>query len=166
MLPGQFNYPNGLCVNHQEDLYVCDSENNRIQVFDLQLNFKHVFGEPGIGKSQFQCPSDVEFDCNDNIYVCEHDNHRIQVFTPQGQFICITGYKQSGSKELENPLALQIVNELLYVIHNHEITTFKTTGEHITSFGKGHLQQPNGLEVDIDGHVYVSSYLLNNIFVF
>ena len=164
-LPEQFNCPNGLRVNSREELFVCDSENNRIQVFDLGLNFKRVFGGPGTGKSQFQCPSDVEFDRDDNVYVCESDNHRIQVFTPQEQFVRIIRYKWLGSKEFENPLALCISRELLYVTQTHNITVFKTTGEIVATFGEGILQQSNGLEVDIDGYVYVSSHL-NTIFVF
>jgi DNA-binding beta-propeller fold protein YncE len=37
---GEFEYPNGLRVSKNNELYVCDSDNNRVQVFDLDLNFK------------------------------------------------------------------------------------------------------------------------------
>ena len=40
--PGQFNFPNGLRVSRQSELYICDSNNHRIQIFDLDLNFKRV----------------------------------------------------------------------------------------------------------------------------
>ena len=160
VLPGQFNFPNGLRINSRDHLYVCDSENNRIQVFDLQLNFKQVFGEPGTRKGQFMFPSDIDFDSSDNIYISDSNNHRIQVFTPQGRFSHIIGYKRFGSKELERPLNMHVLNDLMFVteFQKNHITVFKTSGELVTTFGKGVIQQPEGLEVDIDGYVYVTSH--------
>ena len=49
----EFNLPNGLRVSKNRELYVCDSSNNRVQVFDLDLNFKRSFGKKGGGKGQF-----------------------------------------------------------------------------------------------------------------
>jgi sugar lactone lactonase YvrE len=31
--PGRFYYPTGMCVDDENNLYVCDSENHRLQVF-------------------------------------------------------------------------------------------------------------------------------------
>ena len=45
----EFNFPNGLRVSKKRELYVCDSRNNRVQVFDLDLNFKQSFGKKGTG---------------------------------------------------------------------------------------------------------------------
>ena len=67
----EFNYPNGLRVSKKRELYVCDSFNNRVQVFDLNLNFKRAFGKQGTGKGQFNFPADVNFDSSGNIYVTE-----------------------------------------------------------------------------------------------
>ena len=166
-LSGYFNFPNGIRINDQEELYVCDSLNNRIQVFDLQLGFERIFGSPGNGKGQFSFPSDVDFDSSGNIYVADSYNHRIQVFTPQERYVRVIGYKRFGSKELERPLNMHIVDDFLFVTEyqkNH-VTVFKTSGELVTIFGKGILQQPEGIEVDIDGYVYVTSHS-SRIFVF
>ena len=78
----EFNGPNGLRVSKNNELYVCDSYNNRVQVFDLNLNFKRSFGKKGTGKGQFDFPADINFDSKGNIYVTDIKNHRIQVFTP------------------------------------------------------------------------------------
>ena len=163
--PGEFNYPMGLRINSRQELYVCDSRNNRLQVFDLQLNFKHVFGEQqGI---KFHFPSDVDFDDSDNIYVCDSHNDRIQVFTPQGQFTHFIGYKTPEIKELQLPLKLSIFNGLLFVTQTKKdhVTVFETSGELVTRFGQGILQQPEGIQVDPDGYAYVSSHQ-SKIFVF
>ena len=167
ILPEQFNFPNGIRINNQEELYVCDSKNNRIQVFDLQLGFKRIFGGPGNGKGQFSCPSDVDFDSSGNIYVADSFNHRVQVFTPQECYVRVIGYKRFGSKELQHPLNMHIVNDFLFVTEHEKnhVTVFKTSGELVTIFGNGILQQPEGIEVDEDGYVYVTSHF-SKIFVF
>ena len=169
-LPGQFNFPMGLCINSRKQLYICDSRNDRVQVFDLQLKFKRMFGRQGSGKGQFQFPTDIAFDSSDNIYVCDSHNHQIQVFTPSGGFICFIRNKwtQFGpAEELQLPLNVCIFNDLLYVTQTKQnyIVVFKTTGELVKRFGHGVLQQSEGIEVDADGYVYVSSHH-SKIFVF
>ena len=156
--PGQFNDPCGLRVSNWEELYVCDRQNNRIQVFDLQLKFKRLFGESGTKKGQFRFPSDIDFDSSDNIYICDYQNNRIQVFTPQEQFIRFIGYKRVGPRELEKPVTLRIFNNSLFIAHKSYIAVYKVSGELVTTVGEGVLQHPEGLEVDKDGYVYVSSH--------
>ena len=153
--PGEFNYPNGLRVSSREELYVCDSENNRIQVFDLDLNFKREFGGPGTGKDQFSFPADVEFDSSDNIYISDNGNHRIQVFTPQEHFVSFIRHKK-----LNGPLNMCIINDLLFVtdVKKCRIVVLKTSGEFITTIEDGTLDQPEGIQVDQDGYVYVTSH--------
>ena len=154
--PGKFNFPNGLRVNSRQELYVCDSLNNRIQVFDLDLNFKREFGGPGTGKAQFSAPADVEFDSNDNIYISEEKNHRIQVFTPKDQFVCFIRHRR-----LNNPLNMCIINDFLFVtdIKKCRIVVFKKSGEFVTTIGDGTLDRPEGIQLDQDGYVYVTSHL-------
>ena len=167
ILPGQFNFPSGIRVSPQDELYICDSRNNRLQVFDLQLRFKRVFGSQGSGKGQFSLPADVDFDSSGNIYISDTNNHRIQVFNSQERHIRMIGYKRFGTSELQCPLNMHIVNDFLFVteIQNNHIMVFKTSGELVTTFGKGILQQPEGIAVDVDGYVYVTSHS-SKVFVF
>ena len=155
----QFNNPNGLKVSKTCELYVCDSYNNRVQVFDLDLCFKRSFGKKGTGKGQFDFPSDVEFDSSGNIYVSDHQNDRIQVFTHMEHHIrTIT----SGKMKIKSfrPVTLLIHHEYMYVTdwHNHTVLVMNTLGERlITTFGKGYLRKPEGITVDKAGFVYVTS---------
>ena len=36
----KFDLPNGLRISQYNELYLCDSNNHRVQIFDLDLNFK------------------------------------------------------------------------------------------------------------------------------
>ena len=153
--PGEFNFPKGLRVNSREELYVCDSYNHRIQVFDLDLNFKREFGGPGTGKGRFSFPADVEFDSSDNIYISDKENYRIQVFTPQEHFVRFIRHKK-----IYGPLNMCIINDLLFVtdLQKGRIVVLKTSGEFVTTIGDGTLDRPEGIQVDQDGYVYVTSH--------
>lgn len=165
-LPGKFNFPMGLRTNSREELFVCDSRNSRIQVFDLELKFKQMFGEQGARKCYFTFPTDVDFDSSDNVYVCDCHDHQIKVYSPDGRFIRSIGHN-FRSAELQLPLNLCIFNDHLYVTQtkkNH-VTVCKTTGELVKRFGQRVLQQLEGIAVDMDGYVYISSHY-SKIFVF
>ena len=155
----EFNFPNGLRVNRNNEVYICDSGNNRIQVFDLDLKYKRSFGKKGSGKGQFDFPSDVTFDSSGCIYIADNGNSRIQVFTPNERHILtITGQKESSIKF--DPLRLLMYKNHIYVTDyfNHYIIVMSLTGETISKFGGDFLHEPEGITVDSNGFVYVTSH--------
>ena len=163
----EFECPNGLRVSKERELYVCDSKNNRVQVFDSNLNFKRSFGKKGVGKGQFDFPADIDFDTNGNVYVTDHNNHRIQVFT------CTERHLRTillGNKtKIAYPVSLFIHDENMYVTDsfNHKVCVINISGEMsiTTTFGAGYLDKPKGIVIDNAGFVYVTSHL-SKIMVF
>ena len=65
--PGQFNDPTGIAVTGGE-VFVADSRNGRIQVFDFEGNFKRQFGEPGKGLGELSRPMNLRI-ANGELYV-------------------------------------------------------------------------------------------------
>ena len=63
-------------------MYVADSGNNRIQVFNAEGQYCHTFG-----KNILQCPYGVNVDMTGRVYVVEHTAHRICIFTRRGEHI-------------------------------------------------------------------------------
>ena len=59
---------------------VCDTDNHRIQVFELNGKFVAKFGTQGNKLGEFNCPFSVAVLSNNQIVVCEWGNHRIQIF--------------------------------------------------------------------------------------
>ncbi len=106
-------------MSKNNELYVCDSNNDRVQIFDLDLNFKRSFGKKGTGRGQFNSPADVNFDSKGNIYVTDQENHRIQVFSPHGEHHIHT---IKGDSEF-HPVSLFTHGNLMYVtdFSHHEV---------------------------------------------
>lgn len=88
---GKFNNPTSLAINSQHQLYVLDTNNHRVQMFEEEGQFIKVIGSKGRDPGQFLEPVDITVDEQDNLYVADHGNHRIQVFNPQGQLIFMFG---------------------------------------------------------------------------
>ena len=161
----EFNCPSGLRVRQNCELFVCDSKNCRIQVFDLDLNYKRSFGKKGTSRGQFKFPSDIEFDSGGKMYIVDSQNHCIQVFAHNEQHVCTIGNEKSHAR-FSSPVGILMHNNHIYVTNAfiHNVVVMKLTGEVITVFGDGHLSWPEGITVDRNGYLYVTS--LCSIYIF
>ncbi len=156
--PGQFNFPNGIQLSKDDEIFVCDSNNHRIQVFDKDLNLNRILGRIGCDKGCFNCPADLDFDEDGNIYVADMKNDHIQVLTPGGEHIRYIGKRGSKPGDLNRPWSPAIHKGFIYVtdVDNKRISVFKTTGEFVTTFGEGKLFDLYCIAIDDDGFVYVT----------
>ena len=62
--PGEFHLPHSLWVDRQNDVYVCDRENSRIQVFTAAGKFVAQWRD-------IHKPTDIYFDAQEVAYVSE-----------------------------------------------------------------------------------------------
>ena len=160
--PGQFHYPNGIRQSKEKEIYVCDGDNHRIQVFDEDLNLIRVIGKEGKAEGCFKSPDDLDFDEAGNIYVVEQYNHRIQVLTPEGRHIRYIGRPGANQGELDHPVSAAIHRNMIYVTEGEGgcISVFTLTGEFVTAFGHG-LPSPECIAIDEDGYIHVSDVTCN-----
>ena len=156
---GEFCEIRGLTV-HRGRVYVCDREINRIQVFDLDLNFIRSIGSYGRGRGEFNWPMDVKFDTAGNMYVADLYNNRVQVMDSSDQFIREFG--NNGEGKLSGPRTLYVADKYVYVgdSNDHRIVVYKTSGQFVTSFGKvgqreGEFQYPQCITSCVDDFIYV-----------
>jgi DNA-binding beta-propeller fold protein YncE len=63
-------------------VYVADTFNNMVQVFDRSGFHLAQWGTRGGGYGQFHEPYDVAVDGRGHVYVADTGNHRIQEFAP------------------------------------------------------------------------------------
>jgi len=166
--PGEFNYPQGVKV-HQNQVYVCDCNNNQTQVFGLELTY---FGTQGSGQGQYNGPVDLDFDSQGNIYVSEYGKNRVQVLDPNGRYLRQFGHKR-GPGKLKEPGGIHIAHDCVYVSNyrSNRIAVFHLSGTFLTSFGKygrgrGEFNCPHGIAFDCNGFLYVCDWINNRIQVF
>jgi hypothetical protein len=85
-------YPQGLTLDEQGNLYVADTENHRVLVYQPPLSngmeASSVIGqtdmttnEPATTDSGLNYPTDVAVDSQGNIYVADSENHRVLLFS-------------------------------------------------------------------------------------
>ncbi len=153
-----FNMANGVKI-FNDKVYVCDSKNHRIKVYDLELNLLEIFGKKGPSLGQFKKPIDLVFDEGGAMYVTDHDNERIQVFSSSKKPIC--------QYLISDPVTIHIVNKYLFVTQftKNCISVITTKGEKVATFGEQYLHHPEELRTDEDGFVYVTSHK-NKIIIF
>jgi len=73
-----FNVATGIDIDIKGRVYVADSHNHRIQIFDPEGNFLMSFGKQGKREGEFESPTDVAIDKKGNIYVVDSGNDRVQ----------------------------------------------------------------------------------------
>ena len=168
---GEFDQPWGVRYrNHQ--VYVCDSDNARVQVFDSSLNFLRTFGTRGDGPGQLKDPRDIDFDTQGNIYVVDWRKCQVLVFSEDGQYLRHFGREGQGKGELNGTNGLCVSGDCVYVAEwsNNRVSVFNTSGQFVHSFGKygigSEMNCPCGIATDNDGFVFVCDNHNNRIRVF
>ena len=167
---GEFNVPRGITL-YNNQMYMCDGENHRIQVFDLDLNFIRSIGSYSKGRGELYSPDDIKFDSTGNMYIADCRNNTVQVLDSSGHFIRLFG--QEGEGRLRGPSSVLIADQYVYVsdIMQHHIVVYTSSGQFVTSFGRwgpkeGQLSSPFSITSCIDGYIYVSDHGNKRVQVF
>ena len=167
---GEFDDPRGVTL-YDNQVYVCDSNNHRIQVFDLDLTFIRSTGSYGEGSFEFNAPFDVKFDSGGNMYVAEFSNTRVQVMDINGRYIQAFGQEKKG--KLSGPSAVHIVDRYVYVsdYSGHCIVVYETSGQFVTSFGRrghkeGEFDYPCCITSCANGFIHVCDWANNRVQIF
>lgn len=171
---GQFYEPTGIAVSSDGKIYVVDSENNRVQIFDQGGRFIKAFGAKGKGTGQFRVPYGIAIGVDGKLFVTDSKNSRVQVFDKDGGFLYGFGRDGSQDGELSYPLGIAIDNqERVFVVDsgNSRASIFTTDGIFLDTIGgkgegKGQFRDPTGIAVSIDNRIWVADTGNNRVQVF
>lgn len=167
--PDELMAPRNLAVGPDGNLFVLDSGNHRVAVFDQDGALLRSWGTAGTRQGQFNEPWGIAID-EEFVYVADTWNHRVQKFTLEGEVV--TAFGQSGTvAELGDEsggyffgprsLALLPDNQILVTdTGNHRLQIFDREGNFVRSVGglgsaPGQLNEPVGLAAH-DEWVYLA----------
>ncbi|MBS1881806.1 MAG: DNRLRE domain-containing protein [Actinobacteria bacterium] len=155
---GQLESPAGLALDPSGNLWVADSENNRLQEFNAKGEFLRAIGSKGSGNGQFASPQDVAIGGAGSLFVADTANNRIEKFNSSGEFVGAFGSKGSGNGQLEDPDSIAVANGHVWVAdgYNHRLDEFTEAGEFIKAVGSGILKVPIGVATGPEEGVWVA----------
>ncbi|MHC0037855.1 6-bladed beta-propeller [Pseudoneobacillus sp. C159] len=146
-----------------EFLYVTDTNNKQVQVFDTSGTSFFRFGQEGEGEGDFRFPYGITGDEKNNVYVADMYTGKISIFDSKGKFIKYFNEKDPKNSVIESPAGLRIVDNRLYVtdIKKSSVFVFSLDGKKILEISyaqnpEDKLAAPNAVTLDNDNNIYVS----------
>jgi sugar lactone lactonase YvrE len=89
--PGDFGAPQCVAVDKDGNVYVTDTLNDRVEIFDADGKFITQFGKAGDGPGYFARPKGIAVDSDGHIWVADAMQDRLQVFNREGRLLTYVG---------------------------------------------------------------------------
>jgi len=171
---GQLFLPQGIDVQERTgNVFISDSENDRVSVFDQNGDFVKAIG--GIGSGLFDETADLAFDkLSGNLYVGDVKNNQIDVLDADGNYLRSFGSfsPQIEGRPFYGPGGVAFDATGNFYVNDYtadEIKVFDRDGNLIKTIGSsgnapGQFLGPSGLSIsEKSGNIYVTDFLNNRI---
>ena len=164
----QFKYPHGLDVSDRtNNIYVCDFNNNRIQILTEELKYHSM-----LGINLLRHPHDVKV-TRDRILVLACSDPCMFVFDSD-HVLTNRLITRGVDKQTNSPRCFDIDREYNIIMsdrENHYVYVFNQEGEQIHKFGKegqgiGEFYCPRGIALDNTGRIIVVCHKNTNCLQF
>ncbi len=169
-----FYGPRGVAIGPEGRVYVADTGNKRVQVFEPDGQFAFQWGGGGALEGYLDEPVGIAVGPDGAVYVADTWNRRVQVFDSAGNFLRqwpIVGW-DVGLPE-EKPYLAVDAKGYVYVTDpgHYRVLVFDSLGDYVLSFGQYGLDDrsfalPTGIAVAVDGSIYVTDAHGNRVLVF
>uniref|UniRef100_A0A8C5BVM2 RING-type E3 ubiquitin transferase n=1 Tax=Gadus morhua TaxID=8049 RepID=A0A8C5BVM2_GADMO len=130
---GEFTNLQGISASSNGRVVVADSNNQCIQVFSNDGQFKMRFGVRGRSPGQLQRPTGVSVDLNGDIVVADYDNRWVSIFSSDGKF-----KNKIGAGRLMGPKGVAVDrNGHIIAVDNKAccVFIFQSNGKLVNKFG-------------------------------
>lgn len=89
--PGDFAAPTGVALDTDNNVYVTDTLNNRVEIFDADGDFISQFGRHCDGPGCFAHPKGIAVDGDGHIWVADPMLDILQIFDREGRLLAFLG---------------------------------------------------------------------------
>ena len=171
-----FKSPRGVAVCPKGNVYVCDRDNHRIQIYDNNLNLVNTFRLSFLRDQKFvvkkePLPNDIAFDHSGRMFIVDYSNHCVHVFDVDRY--CFSFSRVQG-EVMGRPECIAIGSDGLIFVSDSDkncVSVFQSNGEWVKTLGKegsgdGELKFPTGLAVDEYGTLFVCDFFNSRIQLF
>ena len=132
--PSAFNMPIYVAVDSADSIYVTDTMNFTVRVFDANGKYVRSIGQIGDAPGSFARPKGVAVDSERNLYVLDAIFGNFQIFNQQGQLLLYVGQEGLLPSEMMLPSGIFIDRyDRIYVADtfNHRIQIFQYLKEKV-----------------------------------
>ena len=168
----QLNQPEGVAVDASGNLYIADTDNDRIREVRTDGVIVTIAGDAGFSgdggpasQAQLNHPEGVAVDASGNLYIADTGNNRIRKISPNGIITTVAG---NGTPAILNaPTGIAVsASGNLYIADtgNNRILVVDPSGRITTLVSANGLNQPAGIAVNPVGGLFISSTGDNQIF--
>jgi len=173
--PGEFRRPTGLVYDDNSDrLYIADTQNHIIKVFDKDGRQLFAIGKRGNGDGEFNFPSFLAMDKNGILYVVDSFNFRVQMFDAEGNFLKKFGRLGDASGSFSRPAGIAVDSDgNIYVVDTsfNNFQIFNNNGKLLLWVGNagrnpGEFYLPTGIFIDGKDRIYVADSFNQRVQVF
>ena len=155
---GEFHDPRGITFDKiQNKVYICDSSNHRIQVFDTNGKFLHSFGDDQLQNPFGICVS------KDFVFVTDEVKKCVMKFTLEGIF----KNRFDGTKQFYTIRGIDCCDKFLYICDYgyQRICVFDLNLKYIRDFGYGKIRSPIDVSIHSD-RIYILSQSMSSIYCY
>ena len=168
---GQFTAAIGVAVDSDNNVWVSDVANYRVQEFNAKGEYVRQVGGQGSGNGQFQSPYGVAADAKGDIWVADSGNHRVQEFDPEGHYLRQFGESGTGNGQFNSPFGVAVDPEgHIWVADTGQsrVQEFDPEGQFIRAIGSngdqpGQFSFPAGVAADPAGNIWVADTFNNRV---
>jgi DNA-binding beta-propeller fold protein YncE len=121
-------FPTFVALDSRGRLYVSNTMNGRIDIFDAEGTYVRRVGERGTSYGMFDKPKGIALDTFDNLYVVDSGWSNVQIFNPAGDVLLFFGGRGANPGLLANPTGIAIDKQnRIYVADflNYRVATYQ-----------------------------------------